>query len=103
MRDDDVKPLFDRVTSEQPPLGIDIGGISQRGKRIRRRRKTLAAVGSSAAVCGVLALTVFTLGARDHAPVEPATQLPTNPATTTSTTPSCWLVSNGNCYRTSSR
>ncbi|TWP52505.1 hypothetical protein FKR81_09265 [Lentzea tibetensis] len=101
MRDDDIKPLLDLVTSEQPPLGIDIGGIAERGRRIRRRRTTLAAVGSSAAVCGAIVLTVFALGARDRGPVEPATRLPTSPATTSpSTGPTCFLTAGGPCPQT---
>lgn len=102
MRDDDVKPLFDVVTSDQPPLGIDIGGISKRGRRIRRRRTTLAAVGSSAVVCGAIVLTVFALGARDRGSVEPATQLPTSPATTSPSAPAtCYLTAGGPCPQTS--
>ncbi|GLZ31967.1 hypothetical protein Lesp02_41550 [Lentzea sp. NBRC 105346] len=97
MRDDDVKPLFDLITSEQPPLGIDIGRISERGRRTRRRRKTLAVVGSSAAVCGAIVLSVFALA--DRAPVEPATRLPTSTVTTTtpSTGASCYLTPGGPC------
>lgn len=88
MRDDDVRPLFDLVTSEQPPLGLDIARIAERGRRVRRRRTTLAAVGSSAAACAAIVLTVFALGARDRGQVEPATQLSTSPATTAPSTSS---------------
>jgi hypothetical protein len=102
VRDDDVKPLFDRVTSGQPPLGFDVSGISERGRRVKRRRRTLAAVGSSVAVCGAIVLTAFALGARDRGPVDPATQLPTSPVTTSpSTGPTCYLTSGGPCPRTS--
>ena len=96
MRDEDVKPILDLAVSGQPPLGIDLGGIAARGRRVQRRRTVLAAAGSAVAVCGVLALVL--LGPERTGPVEPATQLPTNPVTTSSSTPpSCFLPSGGPC------
>lgn len=79
MRPDDVKGLLARIEAERPVLGVDAAEIISAGRRIRRRRKQLAAAGSALATVGAAVLIAFVAGPRpvERAPVEPATTVPT--------------------------
>ena len=67
--DDEIKAIFADVGAGQgPPLGIDAHDIIERGAKIRRRRKRLAVLGTSAttaaAIVAIALASVSTLAAR---------------------------------------
>jgi hypothetical protein len=80
--DEAVKAVLSGA-AQGPPLGIEVHDIIERGGRIRRRRKRLAVVGSSAAtVVAVVAVTAVALGF-GRSPVGPNPVEPAGPGLTT--------------------
>jgi hypothetical protein len=73
--DDEIKAIFADVGAGQgPPLGIDAHDIIERGAKIRRRRKRLAVLGTSATTAA--AIVAIALASGQHTggpvPVQPA-------------------------------
>jgi hypothetical protein len=89
VHDDDLKTLFSRVQSDQPPTGIRAHDLIHRGHRIRRRRKAAAVIGGSLAAASVVVLFWQSTGPQPPipAPVVPATR--PAPTGTPHTSPSC--------------
>lgn len=86
--EDGVRAVLSGAT-QGPPLGFDAQSLIEHGGKIRRRRKQLAVVGSSAAtVLAVVAVTAVALGISrpSESPVVPAGPgLTTAPLVPTST------------------
>ena len=89
VHDDDLKTLFSRLQSDQPPTGIQAHHLIRRGHRVRNRRRAAAVIGGSLAAASVVVLFWQWAGTQPPipAPVVPATQ----PASTGTpeTSPSC--------------
>lgn len=75
--DDDIRSLFHRI-DDGPPVGVDVGAVMARGRRVRVRRTRLAMAGTSLAV--VSAVGVGLLAGRDATP--PDLNRPATPPTT---------------------
>jgi hypothetical protein len=91
VRDDDLKTLFNRLQSDQPPTGIRASDLIGRGHRVRRRRKAAAAVGGSLAAVAVAVAVLFWHGAGPQPPIPGPVGPANRPASTGTpqTGPSC--------------
>ena len=74
VREDDLRDVFGALRAgNDPDLGFDVADVVRAGERVRRRRRTVAAVGSGLATVAAVALAVVLLpGERAPAPLEPA-------------------------------
>ncbi|MFD9739423.1 hypothetical protein [Umezawaea sp. NPDC059074] len=88
MRGDDLRDVFGAVhDADDPDLGFDVADVVRAGARVRRGRRTAAAVGSGlATVAAAVVALVLLPGGRSPDPVEPAG--PTVSRTTTVPVPS---------------
>jgi hypothetical protein len=91
--DDDLKTLFSRLQSDQPPTGIQADDLIRRGHQVRRRRKAAAVAGGSLAAASVVVLFWQWTGPvqPSPAPVVPATR-PASTRTPPPISPSCPTV-----------
>ena len=70
--DDDVRDLFANANPDSgPQLGISAADIAARGRRVHRRRRQLAAVGSTVAVLVLAAVLTTTLARPQVTPAGP--------------------------------
>jgi hypothetical protein len=74
VREDDLRDVFGALhAGNDPDLGFDFTDVVRAGERVRRRRRTAAAVGSGlATIAAVVVAIVLLPGERVPAPVEPA-------------------------------
>ncbi len=87
VREDDLRDVFGALhAGNDPDLGFGAADVVRAGERVRRRRRTVAAVGSGlATVAAVVVAIVLLPGGQAPAPEEPAG--PVTSLTTTSTRP----------------
>ena len=77
--DDDVRDLFAQANPDAgPDLGISAADIAARGRRVHRRRRTLATAGATVAVIAVTAVLTTTVARPRVVPAgpNPSTQVP---------------------------
>jgi hypothetical protein len=76
VHDDDLKTLFSRLQSDQPPIGIQARDLIRRGHRVRSGRRAAAVIGGSLAAASVVVLFWQWGGPQPPipAPVVPATR-----------------------------
>lgn len=74
VREDDLRDVFGALhAGNDPDLGFDVTDVVRAGERVRRRRRTAAAVGSGLATIAAAVVAIALLpGERGPAPVEPA-------------------------------
>lgn len=75
--DDDVRELFAHANPDTgPQLGISAADVAERGRSVHRRRRQLAAAGSTVAVIALAAVLTTTLARPQVAPAGPSTDVP---------------------------
>jgi hypothetical protein len=74
VREDDLRDVFGALhAGDDQDLGFDVTDVVRAGERVRRRRRTAAAVGSGLATVAAVVVAIALLpGERAPAPVEPA-------------------------------
>jgi hypothetical protein len=90
MREEELRDLFvDAGRGQPPPSRLSAEDIIASGRRIRRRRKQIAVLGSGLATAGVATVAILFLpggGASPH-PVPPAHSIPGSPTLPSDSTP----------------
>lgn len=75
--DEDVRDLFAHANPDSgPQLGISAADVAARGRRVHRRRRQLAAAGSTVAVIALVAVLTTTLARPQVSPAGTPTQVP---------------------------
>ena len=73
----DTRALFERVLTDEPPLGVSLGPVVIHGKRVRRRRRLAAVAGITAVIAlGSLLAIPLANGVRDTPPTSGGSRIP---------------------------